>query len=470
MDGILLAWEGPSSWKSILQEMSVAITTQGDADVWIAVDTTGERSSVQSQLTSAGADMSRVKFVVQPTDTIWIRDYGPRYVYQGDVRVMVDHTYNRPRPSDNVYPSAFASAVGDLRYQIPLVHGGGNYHLNSIGEGFSTELIADENPGLSDAEIVGLWQQYQNVDTELTAALPSFIDATQHIDMWMVVVGERNVIISDFPLDSGSSWDAVCDNQAAQMAAQGWSVTRVPAFSVFGTHYTYTNAVICNDIVLVPQYTNSTVSPSNSTAIAAWQSALPDHTIIPINCQAIVTAAGVMHCIVMHYPAHLGAGGTAPTAYLETQRGGEVYSAGETVQVSWITDDDENAVTGVDLLLSTQNGASFPITIATDLPANGSFSWEVPDLGTSQARLKVVVRDADGESGSTQSPAPFQIVGTPVCAADLDNSGATDVLDLNVLLGSFNQQTSEGDLTGDGVVNVLDLNMLLANFGCGVGG
>lgn len=90
------------------------------------------------------------------------------------------------------------------------------------------------------------------------------------------------------------------------MAAAGYAVHRVPAFSVGGVHYTYTNMVLCNGLALVPSYTNATVAPYNAQALGAWQTALQDHTIVPIDCQAIVTAAGVMHCIVMHVPAALG--------------------------------------------------------------------------------------------------------------------------------------------------------------------
>ena len=45
----------------------------------------------QASLAAGGVNMSRVNFVVRTTDTIWIRDYGPRYIYQGGCRAIVDH-------------------------------------------------------------------------------------------------------------------------------------------------------------------------------------------------------------------------------------------------------------------------------------------------------------------------------------------------------------------------------------------
>ena len=96
MSGILLAWEG---FSSTLAQMAAAITTTGNADVYIACDSNSEANSARNSCISAGADPDRVITVVRSTNTVWIRDYGPRYVFEGDCRVIIDHTYNRPRPA-----------------------------------------------------------------------------------------------------------------------------------------------------------------------------------------------------------------------------------------------------------------------------------------------------------------------------------------------------------------------------------
>ncbi|MDP6601455.1 MAG: agmatine deiminase family protein, partial [Phycisphaerales bacterium] len=103
MDAILLAWEGSNSWKNILATMAANITTIGNADVVISIESSSEQTSALSSVVSAGADSSRVRFVNRTTDSIWIRDYGPRYIFEGDCRAIVDHTYNRPRPHDNAF-------------------------------------------------------------------------------------------------------------------------------------------------------------------------------------------------------------------------------------------------------------------------------------------------------------------------------------------------------------------------------
>lgn len=289
------------------------------------------------------------------------------------------------------------------------MHGGGNFHLDALRRAHSSLLIQSENPTLTAQQIQAHWLAYQNLQTTLYTPFPTSVDSTQHIDMWMQVFADHGVMISDWPLQPGSAQDQICDNAALALAAAGHTVHRVPALSVSGTHYTFTNMVLCNDLALVPSYTNSTVAPYNGQALAAWQAALPGKTVVQIPCQALVTSAGVLHCIVMHVPAHRG--GLTPTAYLKTPNGGQVLLPNQSATVEWLADDDE-AVVSVDVRLSVNGGASFPYLLAANLPHTGSWTWTVPDLYGPRARLRVVARDAQGRTGHDDSDADFAIAGT----------------------------------------------------------
>ena len=473
-EGIIMAWEGSNSWKSILSQMTREITTTGMAKAFIFVDTASELTSASNQVAASGADMSRVVFEIKSTDTIWARDYGPRYIFLGSqadgtggVRAIVDHTYNRPRPNDNSLPSYWANERDEPYFLIPLVHGGGNYHLetgNPAGVGHATRLIVNENPGLTEAQIIQLWSDYQNLDTTMYTPYPTFVDSTQHIDMWMIMLDDDKVMISEWVNEPTASWAVTSDNAAAYFAGRGFEVYRVPAVRFGGTHYTYTNAVICNDLVLVPLYTNGTASQFNDDALAVWESAYPDKTIVQINCQALVTAAGVMHCIVKHVPAP--ANGEAPGVYMTSQNDGPVVDPGDVVQTTWLYDSPEG-VTTADLLLSTDGGSTFPMTINAGFDASsGSVSWSAPDVGTSDARLRLVIRDGDGNESFDESDVSFTITGTS-CVADLTGDGDLNFLDVSAFLSAFGSMDLAADFTGDGALNFLDVSAFLKAFGAG---
>ncbi len=117
--GLLIRW---GSYNAEHVAMTVPITT-GDPDgvVYILVENASYQSNATTALTNAGADMSQVEFITVNTDSVWIRDYGPRFISVDGRRAIVDHTYNRPRPNDNNVPDFIAALWGEVSYDIGLV-------------------------------------------------------------------------------------------------------------------------------------------------------------------------------------------------------------------------------------------------------------------------------------------------------------------------------------------------------------
>ena len=296
-EGLLIRW---GDFNSVLTAMTVPITTgDPEAVVYILVSGTSQQASATTTLSSAGADMSQVEFIPVATNSVWIRDYGPRFIAEDGQRAVVDHTYNRSnRPLDNQIPDFIATLWGEASYDIGLYHGGGNFHLSGAGDAYMTELVVDENPAVPPAEIVERYLDYQGLQLTITDPLPSWFDSTQHIDMWMLPTADREVIIGEYA--AGTAANTVTETWAAELAGRGYTVRRTPGWSSGGIHYTYTNAVILNDLVFIPEF--SGWSTENAQAAAVFQAAFPGRTIIPVDCTSIIVYAGAIHCIVMHVP------------------------------------------------------------------------------------------------------------------------------------------------------------------------
>lgn len=100
--------------------------------------------------------------------------------------------------------------------------------------------------------------------------------------------------------------------------------------------------------------------------------------------------------------------GPDPVVHVRSPNGGEAWRIGEQYEIRWSAFDDVE-VTSVDLFLSTDSGATFPVTITSGLPNSGSYSWTAPSYYTDQCRVKVVAFDADGNAGEDVSDADFEI-------------------------------------------------------------
>ncbi len=303
-DGLLVRW---GSQNTLLTQMAVAATTlDATARMYVVVTGASQQSSATTTLQGAGVDMSRVEFITQPCTSgcsVWMRDYGPRFIDNQGTRASVDHVYNRPRPVDDAFPDVWSAARSEPQYDMPLVHGGGNFHLFSPRRAFMTALIETENAGMTAQQIKDVYRTYQGLDLEIVPAFPVSFDTTQHIDMWVYPVDDNEVIVSDYSETGDEVPNGIADAFAAARQAQGYTVYRTPGWSSgfgTGTHFTYANSIVLNSIVMVCSFTGETAR--NEEARATFAAAFQDKRIVPINCSAIIGLSGAIHCIVMHVP------------------------------------------------------------------------------------------------------------------------------------------------------------------------
>jgi hypothetical protein len=297
--GILIRW---GSYNALHTSMVVPITTADPpADVWIVVSGPTQENAARGVLEGGGADLDHVHFIAAPSDSVWIRDYGPRFVQHDGTRAIVDHVYNRPRPEDDDVPLVVGADWGDPVYELPLVHGGGNFHLFRNRDAFMTRLVVNENPGVGEDEILADFRAYEGLDVTLFDPFPTSYDSTQHIDMWMFPLGDDKVLIGEYAAGQGGGVPrSVTEGAAAELASRGYTVYRTPGWNVGGTHYTYTNSVIVNRLILTCRFNG--YDTENAQALATYQAARPDADIVQVDCSDIIGLAGAIHCIVMNVP------------------------------------------------------------------------------------------------------------------------------------------------------------------------
>ncbi|AKX93072.1 Ig-like domain-containing protein [Neomoorella thermoacetica] len=101
---------------------------------------------------------------------------------------------------------------------------------------------------------------------------------------------------------------------------------------------------------------------------------------------------------------------SAPDVTVNSPNGGESYTPGSSVVITWTAADDTTprADLKVDLYYSTDGGATWT-AIATNEANDGAYAWTVPSVSSSNCLVKVEARDAVGNVGYDISDRTFSI-------------------------------------------------------------
>lgn len=76
-----------------------------------------------------------------------------------------------------------------------------------------------------------------------------------------------------------------------------------------------------------------------------------------------------------------------PDTITDVQPSGNIIFSGSNNDITWTNDGGFNR--NVTIELSTDGGATFPTVIASDVPNNGSYNFTVPNIATTQGRIRV---------------------------------------------------------------------------------
>ncbi|MFQ6610359.1 MAG: agmatine deiminase family protein [Fidelibacterota bacterium] len=282
MQGVLIRYPFGIT-TSVIAEMS--------EDVLIyCLCSTGSQSAAYNSMSSGGTNMDNVEFILGATDSYWTRDYGPWWVVDGNNElVIVDHTYNRPRPNDNQAPQRVSDYLGTGYFASDLITAGGNFMTDGFGVGSSSTLTYEENLSLGIDGVDALFQNYYGIAPYYALEDPNntYID---HIDCWGKFLSPSKVLIRSVP-ETHAQFDeleATANFYATNVNGYG---EEYEVFRVYTPqNQPYTNSLILNNKVLVPVMS----SQWDDEAIAVYEEALPGYEIIGVTGSWESTDA--IHC------------------------------------------------------------------------------------------------------------------------------------------------------------------------------
>ncbi len=376
LQGIMITW---TSFHSILRQ--IVDYAQEECTVYIVCS---DSNSVKTYLSSGGVPLFNLRFLQTSFNSIWIRDYGPWTTYSvpGDTLNIMDWKYNRPRPYDDVIPATFASLIqapffATTTPPYDLTHTGGNFMTDGHGTGFSSNLVLEENPGKTAAEIDTIMRKFMGIHRFIKMEVLPY-DLIHHIDMHMKLLDEETLLVGEYPpgVSDGPQIEAnlayILNNFQTCFGRQ-YRVVRIPMPpdqqgrypSQGGDYRTYTNGIIINRTVIIPTYELR----YDTTAFRIYREAMPGYRIAGINSNAIIPLSGAIHCIVKEvgsrHPIHISHAA--------------VRTASDTAQVYPIVARIvcADGISTAQVFWSTDTSQGFSVLPMTAMP-NDTFRAEIP--------------------------------------------------------------------------------------------
>lgn len=482
------------TWDPAYQNILRQIVAAGINECKVIISTE-QQTEVTNYLISNGVPLTNVIFLNAPWNSIWTRDYSGNTVYSDDVgtRGLVDWIYNRPRPLDNIMPSAHAGQTGVPIYITDsgandLVNTGGNFMSDGLGTAFASELILEENAAgnpygvstKSESEIDAIMESYMGITNYIKMPVLPY-DGIHHIDMHMKLLDEETLLVSRYPegvADGPQIEENIADVMSTHNSVFGtpyrieW-IDAPPSISGAypdngGAYRTFSNSVIVNGTIMVPLYRPEVDAP----AIAKYQELMPGYTIVGIDVdnspENLIASSGAIHCIthtigvadpllIVHQPVREAAAGTTVQIHADIKHATGISSA----KVFWRKAGTANFAETAMLLMGNDEWSA-EISLDADGTDAEYYIWAQANSGKSLTRPIVApegywtistetLSAGDWASKSISEPYPNPTAGSVTFTFD-QIEGLMDVNIYNVLgqeLYNNSVNSGEGTITLD---------------------
>ena len=247
--------------------------------VYVVVSSS-QQNSANSTFQNAGCNMNNITYYNMNTDSYWIRDFGPWYIFNDLTPAIVDNAYNRPRNNDNMVPVHMGQELGLTVYGMNLTHTGGNMMEDGRGVGVSDELVIQEN-NYNETNVRDKMRNYLGIDPYHITIDPQG-DYIAHVDCWGKLLAPDKILIAQLPSTNShyADYEEVAEFFANTNCCWGYPYKVYRVYEPGGnTLAPYTNSLIVNNTVFVPLGSNTT---HNNNALQVYHDAMPGYEIIGV--------------------------------------------------------------------------------------------------------------------------------------------------------------------------------------------
>ncbi|MFA5841023.1 MAG: agmatine deiminase family protein [Candidatus Paceibacterota bacterium] len=273
------------------------------------------KNRVKDIFSNLRIDLSQVNFHVSNYADVWIRDYGPVFLYG------IDNSLAWIKAEYNAYGKATDPFYADLlkdndvfnsitpigeKFNLKMVLEGGSIEVDGQGNLITTEqclLNSNRNPNLTKEQIEKNLKKYFGVKKIIWLKRGLTNDHTDgHVDdiTRFVAPGKILTCYEDDTLDE--NYEILKENYEI-LSKLSFEIIKLPMPHMNyddGTKapVSYANFYISNKVVLVPTFNDA----NDKRAFEIIKSCFPDHKIIGTDCRDIIYGGGALHCITQQQP------------------------------------------------------------------------------------------------------------------------------------------------------------------------
>src|SRR5690606_26925159 len=314
------SWQGDKLNRMRPQYLQfIKAISQGE-NVGIVAHDEALREYVREELEAIGVDLSKIEFVVTPTNDAWCRDHGPAFLINPTTgkKMIVDWEYNAwggkypPYDDDNEVPQAIARHLDLLSVKPGIVMEGGAVEFNGAGSLLTSRsclLNPNRNPDLTQDDIELYLSNFYGIEQVLWVEAGIIGDDTDgHIDDTTRFVSEDTVVacVEENPADE--NFDVLQKNlkelkEMRLLNGKQLNIIELPmpvpvVIDGFRAPGSYANFLICNAGVIVPTFEN----PNDDKAVSILEKAFPQKKVIPLTATEIIWGQGSFHCLSQQEP------------------------------------------------------------------------------------------------------------------------------------------------------------------------
>ena len=265
-ESLLLAWPYDNNADTVIADISSVASSYGTVNILYNED--ADTNSMINFLSNTGNYNSAIRFIKAPHHSFEIRKTGPVTgygIFNNNMELFFGDPVINGQPVDDSLPYMLSNDLNVNYNAFDLVFNPSEIITDGDLNGFASSEILEQNPELSQDEVLMKLQQYYNIDNFIFLDLPESLKSVKgSIKEFINFLDYETVVITRVPQTSTAydSVEAIVQKVSSTLTAFStpFKIIRVdaaPSSDNGNVYKSYTGSLMFNGLLVIPSYGKS---------------------------------------------------------------------------------------------------------------------------------------------------------------------------------------------------------------------